>query len=131
MGSEAKHKILNRGRAADWQNWRPPDLSLQDVRKKFGGASVSDEELLLRLYAGPDAVNALATDGAPREYLNGAQPLVRLVEELTKKKDCHQVFIRRPGFSLALGKRAAQTPPLTRFATKDPIRHSRGSGNPG
>ena len=98
---------MNRGRAADWQNWQPPDLSLQDVRKKFGGASVSDEELLLRVYAGPDAVNALATDGAPREYLNGAQPLVRLVEELTKKKDYHQVFIRRPGFSLALGKQRA------------------------
>jgi len=111
MDSEAKNKILNRGRAADWQNWRPPNLSLQDVRKKFGGASVSDEELLLRVYAGPDAVNALATGGAPRQYLNGREPLVRLVEELTKKKDCHQVFIRRPGFSLALGGRAAQTPP--------------------
>ena len=130
MDSEAKNKILNRGRAADWQNWRPPDLSLQDVRKKFGGASVSDEELLLRVYAGSDAVNALATDGAPREYLNGAQPLVRLVEELTKKKDCHQIFIHRPVFRLRSARKRLKHRPLTRFATKDPIRHSRGSGNP-
>ena len=107
MDGETKGKILNRARAADWQNWQPPDLSLQAVRQKFGGASVSDEELLLRVYAGPDAVNALATAGAPRQYLNGTQPLIRLVEELAKKRDCRQVFIRRPDFSLTLGKQRA------------------------
>jgi oxaloacetate decarboxylase alpha subunit len=107
MDGEAKGKILSRGRAADWQNWQPPDLSLQDVRQKFGGASVSDEDLLLRVYAGSDAVNALATAGAPREYLNGKQPLVRLLEELAKNKERHQVFIRRPDFSLSLIRRNA------------------------
>jgi oxaloacetate decarboxylase alpha subunit len=106
MDSEIRAKILNRGRAAEWQNWRPPDLSLRDLRKKFG-ASIGDEELLLRVYAGSDAVNALASAGAPRQYLNGPQPLVRLVEELTRKKDCRQIFIRRPDFSLSLIRRFA------------------------
>jgi oxaloacetate decarboxylase alpha subunit len=107
MDHDAKAKILNRSRAGDWQRWQPPDLSLREVRGKFGGATVSDEELLLRVYAGADAVKALATAGAPREYLNGKQPLVRLVEELAKKKECHQVFIRRPDFSLSLIRRNA------------------------
>jgi oxaloacetate decarboxylase alpha subunit len=107
MDSEIRAKILNRGRAAHWQNWQPPDLSLRDLRKKFG-MSISDEELLLRVYAGSDAVDALATAGAPREYLNGAQPLIRLVEELTRKKDCGQIFIRRPEYSLRLISRNAQ-----------------------
>jgi hypothetical protein len=52
----------------------------------------------------------LASAGAPRQYLNGAQPLVCLVEELTKTKDCRHIFIHRPDFSLTLGNRAAQTP---------------------
>jgi hypothetical protein len=70
------------------------------VRRKFGGAAVSDEELLLRVYAGSDAVSALTNAGAPRPYLSGRQPLIRLLEDLTKKKDCRQVFISRPDFSL-------------------------------
>ena len=92
-------------RAKDWQSWEPPEPSLQEVRRKFGGPSVSDEELLLRVYAGEDAVKAMNTAGAPREHLNGAQPLIRLIEALSKQRDCNQVFINRPGLSLTLGKR--------------------------
>jgi oxaloacetate decarboxylase (Na+ extruding) subunit alpha len=104
MEREARGKILNRSRTHDWERWQPPDFSLQEVRKKFGGASVSDEDLLLRVYAGTDAVEKLTTAGAPAKYLNGKQPLVRLVEELAKKKDCRQVFVSRPGLSLTFGK---------------------------
>jgi oxaloacetate decarboxylase alpha subunit len=102
MDGAVRAKILNRARATDWENWQPPDLSLRDVRRKFGGAALSDEELLLRVYAGTDAVSALTNAGAPRPYLNGRQPLIRLLEDLTKKKDCRQVFISRPDFSLRL-----------------------------
>ncbi|MET0502953.1 MAG: biotin carboxyl carrier protein [Candidatus Binatia bacterium] len=105
MDPAVKDKILSRSRAKDWQSWEPPQPSLEEVRRKFGGAAVSDEELLLRVYAGEDAVKAMNTAGAPREHLNGAQPLIRLIEELSKQRDCNQVFISRPGFSLSLGKR--------------------------
>ena len=105
MDPDVKDKILSRGRAKEWQRWEPPEPSLGEVRRKFGGASVSDEELLLRVYAGEDAVKAMNAAGAPREQLNGTQSLVRLIEELSKKRDCNQVFISRPGFSLTLGKR--------------------------
>jgi len=102
---DVKDKILSRGRAKEWQRWEPPEPSLEEVRRKFGGVSVSDEELLLRVYAGEDAVKAMNAAGAPREHLNGTQPLIRLIEELSKKRDCNQVFISRPGLSLTLGKR--------------------------
>jgi oxaloacetate decarboxylase (Na+ extruding) subunit alpha len=105
MDPEAKDKILNRSRAKDWQGWEPPEPSLEEVRRKFGGPSVSDEELLLRVYAGEDAVRAMNTAGAPREHLNGTQPLIRLIEELSKKRNCNQVFISQPEFSVTLGKR--------------------------
>ena len=105
MDPNVKDKILSRSRAKDWQSWEPPEPSLDEVRRKFGGPSLSDEELLLRVYAGEDAVKGMNAAGASREHLNGTQPLMRLIEELSKKKDCNQVFISRPGLSLTLGKR--------------------------
>jgi oxaloacetate decarboxylase alpha subunit len=102
---DVKDKILSRSRAKDWQNWEPPESSLREIRKKFGGPSLSDEELLLRVYAGEDAVKAMNAAGAPLEHLNGTKPLIHLIEELIRKKDCNQVFISRPGLSLTLGKR--------------------------
>ena len=105
MDPNVKDKILRRSRAKDWQGWEPPEPSLDEVRRKFGGPSLSDEELLLRVYAGENAVKGMNAAGASREHLNGTRPLIRLIEELSKKKDCNQVFISRPGLSLILGKR--------------------------
>src|SRR5262245_34557734 len=105
MDPDVKDKILSRSRAKDWQSWEPPEPSLEEVRRKFGGPSISDEELLLRVYAGEDAVKNMNAAGAPRTRLNGTQPLMRLIEELSKKKDCNQILINRPGLSLTLGRR--------------------------
>jgi oxaloacetate decarboxylase alpha subunit len=103
MAPEIKDKILSRRRAKDWENWSIPDLSLHELRQKYG-ATISDEELLLRIYAGPDAVDALLTNGAPKPQLNGKQSLLQLIEELSKKKGCSHVYIRRNGISLTMGK---------------------------
>lgn len=110
LDPDVKDKILGRRRAKEWQAWEPPDPSLQAVRNKFGGA-VSDEELLLRVYAGEAAAKALATAGAPRAYLGARQPLIHLIEELSRKKGCSQVFICRPDFSIKLSKSVAPTHP--------------------
>ena len=106
MDADVKDKILSRPRAKDWPGWTPPDLSLHQVRQKLG-ATISDEELLLRVYAGPDAVDALLNGGAPKPQLDGKQSLLQLIEQLSKKKDCHHVYIRRNGVSLTLGKSAS------------------------
>ena len=68
MDAKIKDQILSRPRAKDWGNWSLPDLSLEEVRRKFGGSSVSDEELVLRVIAGEAAVNAMLAAGAPKEY---------------------------------------------------------------
>jgi oxaloacetate decarboxylase alpha subunit len=124
MDAQVKDKILSRGRAKEWQAWEPRDLSLREIRNKFGGASISDEELLLRVYAGEEAVKALAAGGSPRTYLNARQPLVRLVEELSRQKDCRHIFIRQPGFSLRLSKTGGAAPPLNSAQVSRPRRHS-------
>jgi oxaloacetate decarboxylase alpha subunit len=104
MEPNVKDKILSRSRAKDWQGWTVPDLSLHEVRQKFGGPSISDEDLLLRVYAGSDAVDAMMKSGVPKPQLDTKQSLLQLIEQLSKKKDCNQVYIRRDGFSLTLGK---------------------------
>jgi hypothetical protein len=50
-------------------------------------------------------------NGAPKPHLNSRQSVLELIEQLSRKKDCNQVYIRRKGFSLAMGKSAnTQTP---------------------
>jgi oxaloacetate decarboxylase (Na+ extruding) subunit alpha len=106
MDAEVKAKVLNRSRAREMENFKVPDISLEDVRKKYGGANLSDEELLLRYYAGPEFVDALK--GAPprKEYLDARKPLVKLVEELVSKRGAGHVYIRRENFTLTAGRRA-------------------------
>jgi oxaloacetate decarboxylase alpha subunit len=105
MDPQVKDKILSRPRAKEWTQWEQPQPSLHEVREKFG-ANISDEELILRFFAGDDYVNALPNGGKPREYLDATQPLVKLIEQLAKRKGCNHVYIKQPGFSLRMEKHA-------------------------
>ncbi len=116
MDANVKDKILSRPRAREWQGWTPPDPSLHEVRQKLGAPGISDEELVLRVIAGEDAVKTMLAAGPPREYLNASQPLVALIGELARRKDCSQIFIRKNGFSLRLQK-TDQSQPSARQAT--------------
>ena len=106
MDPDVKDKILGRPRAKAWEGWEQPEPSLAELRSQLGGPSVSDEELVLRVYAGVDEVKTMMESGRPREYLSARQPLVRLINELTKQQEYTQVYIRKPGFSLTLGRNA-------------------------
>ena len=114
MNADVKDKILNRGRARDWHGWTPPDLSLDQVRKKLG-ATVSDEELLLRVYAGPEAVDALKRANVPKPQVDGRQTLLELLEQLSKQKACRHVYIRQTGLSITLGKPPSSRPRSNRL----------------
>lgn len=102
MDPNVKDKVLGRQRAKDWQGWKAPDMSLHEVRQKYG-ANVSDEELLLRIYAGGDAVDAWKKNGAAKPQIDGKQSLLRLVEELSKKDNNH-IYVRRGDVSLRFGR---------------------------
>ena len=108
MDEQVKDKILNRRRAREWQNWEPPDLSLHEVRQKFGAGGVSDEELVLRVIAGEAAVKAMLAAGAPAEYLNARQPLVRLIGELARRAECDQICVEKNGLLLRLEKKRSR-----------------------
>lgn len=116
MDPNVKDKILSRPRARAWVNWEQPSPSLAELRSRLGGPSVSDEELILRVYAGEEEVKAMRAAGQPRQYLSATKPLVRLIDELTRQKEYAQIYIRKPGFSVTLGKSREQW-----AGSKDPV----------
>jgi oxaloacetate decarboxylase alpha subunit len=105
MDADVKDKILSRPRAKEWVQWEQPQPSLHDLRQKYG-ANVSDEELIMRYFAGNDYVQALPDGGRPREYLDATQPLVKIIEQLAKRREANQVYIKRPGFSIRMERRS-------------------------
>jgi len=88
------------------EHWEVPQPTIEEVRRKYGGPSLSDDELLLRFFAGPEFVDALKLAPARKEYLDARRPLVKLVEELTRKRDLGHVFIQKGDLSLSVGRRA-------------------------
>ena len=108
MDKNVKDKILTRARAKEIAEREPPRETLQELRRKFGGAGVSDEEVLLRFFAGKDEVDKMRAAGpAPSQTVTG-NPLLNLVEELTKQTQPNSIYIRNGGLSLRLEKRRAE-----------------------
>jgi oxaloacetate decarboxylase alpha subunit len=107
MDGAVKAKILNRPRARELEKFEVPQLSLEEVRKQYGGPALSDEELLLRYYAGPEFVDALMSAPPRKEYLDARQPLVMLIEEMVHRRGPSHVYIRRENFTLSAGQRSS------------------------
>src|SRR5919201_5499677 len=105
MDPDVKAKILDRPRAKEWAQWQPPEPTVQEVRRRMDAGGVSDEELLLRWIVGKEEIDAMRANPRPLEYLNAEQPLVNLLQELSKRSDCNQIHVRKPGFSITLEKR--------------------------
>ena len=107
MDPNVKDKILNRPRAKEWAKWQPDEPSADDMRRRLNAPGVSDEELLLRWIVGKEDIDAMRANPRPLEYLNAEQPLVNLLQALSKRTDCNQIHVQRPGFSITLEKRSA------------------------
>jgi oxaloacetate decarboxylase alpha subunit len=105
MDPNVKDKVLNRPRAREIAERPHPTDSLQDLRRKYGGPGVSDEEILLRFFSSKEDVERMKAAGPPRSYMTSANPLVGLVAELTKRPRRNSVYIRRGNFALRLATR--------------------------
>jgi len=106
MAADVKDQILSRARAKELARWQPSEVTRQQLRAQLGGPSLSDDELLLRYFAGSEEVAAMRRAGPPKTYMSGRHPLVHLVTELSKKKKTNQVYIKMDRFSLRLEHKA-------------------------
>ena len=110
VSANTKEKILARPRAKEFAGWRPPQPTIEEVRNKLGGAGFGDDELLMRYVVGKDDVDALKSASGPKQYLSASHPLVTLIQELSGRADCSQIYVHKPGLSLTLAKREAAGP---------------------
>ena len=104
MDPEVKAKILDRPRAKEWAERPPPEPTVQELRKKMNAESVSDEEFLLRWNLNLDEIATMRGAGAPKEYLTARQPLVNLLDALSKRKDYRQIVIQKGEMVVSLNR---------------------------
>jgi oxaloacetate decarboxylase alpha subunit len=100
-----KDKLLDRPRAKELSKLKPPAMTRKEFREKFGGPGVSDDEAILRYFAGEEYVAAMKAAGPVREYANRKSPLLTLIEQLTKRENSRQIYIRHRNVTLRLEKR--------------------------
>ena len=98
-----KDRLLSGPRAKEFASWVPPQPTLQEVRDKFGGSTVSDDQLLMYYVVGKDDVDALRGVGRPKEYISAAKPLLMLLQQLTRR-EYNQIYIQKKDVKLTLAK---------------------------
>jgi hypothetical protein len=77
---------------------------LKEVRLKYGGPGVSDDDLLLRYFAGKDEVDAMRAAQMSKRHVSVGYPVLGLIEKLTKATNCNYIQVRNGGLSLTLKK---------------------------
>jgi oxaloacetate decarboxylase alpha subunit len=106
MDPAVKAKILDRPRAKEWAERQPPEPTVQELRKKMNAENVSDEEFLLRWNLSVDEIETMRAAGAPKEYITTGQPLVNLIDALSKRSDYRQIVIQKGATVISLQKGA-------------------------
>ena len=71
MDGTVRAKILNRPRAKEFENWTPPNMSVEELRKQFG-QGLTDEELILRMYVDEQALETARQAPIPQPYFTPA-----------------------------------------------------------
>jgi oxaloacetate decarboxylase alpha subunit len=104
MNPNIRDRILSCARAKELAGFQPPEPSIDVVRQQFGGAGVSDDDLMLRYFAGTEEVAAMRA--APRSELavDGRLPLLTLINELAKKPRFSQIRIKKGDMMIHLAR---------------------------
>jgi oxaloacetate decarboxylase alpha subunit len=101
-----KDRLLTSPRARELARLKRPEMTLKEFREKFGCAGINDDDRLLHYFAGEDAVTAMRAAGAPKDYASSSMPLVKLIEQLAKRKRAARVHITRAGLHLRAERRS-------------------------
>ena len=100
-----KDKLLDCPRAKELSQLKPPEMTLNEFREKFGGAGVSDDEAILRYFAGKEYVDSMRAASPPRQYASGKNPLLMLVKQAIKRNNSRQIYVRQGNLTVRLEKR--------------------------
>jgi oxaloacetate decarboxylase alpha subunit len=105
--ANVKDKILDRPRAKEFASWVPPQPTLEQVREKFGGSGITDDQLLMCYVVGKDDVDALRNASGPKEYVSARKPLLALLNELSLRSDCNLIHLQKDHLNITFEKKSA------------------------
>ncbi len=105
MEAAVKDRIVSRPRGRELARWEPPQMSVRELRKKLGASGISDDELLLRYFAGKDDVALMHAAPALQEYVSPSRPVVTLIKNLTARNDYRSIYIHKRELTLRLEKK--------------------------
>ncbi|MBI2366325.1 MAG: hypothetical protein HYV01_15170, partial [Deltaproteobacteria bacterium] len=97
-----RDRLLSRPRAKELARLKAPKTSLKEFKAKYGGAGVSDDEAMLRYFAGAESVAAMNAAGTGRDFTGTKTPLLALIETLVGRKESRQMFIRKGNLTVRL-----------------------------
>jgi oxaloacetate decarboxylase alpha subunit len=109
MAPEVKAKILDRPRAKEWAARQPPEPTVAELRKKMNAEHVSDEDFLLRWNLEENEIAAMRAAGVPKEYVSARQPLMGLIDALSKRKNYRQIVVQKGQMLISLHRGSSAT----------------------
>jgi oxaloacetate decarboxylase alpha subunit len=102
---DVRDRLLGSARAAELRDRVDPDVTLDDLRRSVDGAGVSEDELLLRLFAGTEAVSRLTSSPVPPSKPAAAvKGWATLVHALSQERGFRQVRVTKGGSSIQLDR---------------------------
>ncbi|MDP9429017.1 MAG: hypothetical protein M3Q47_09150 [Actinomycetota bacterium] len=113
MDPDVRSKILDRPRAREIEAYQPPQVTLADLRQKYG-RNTPDEDLILMSIVGDDAVEVVGSARGPRPPAPADTPLLELVRRLAEQDRHTFVSLSRPGLNLTVRKGTSVTGSRTR-----------------
>jgi oxaloacetate decarboxylase alpha subunit len=105
INDNVKDKILNRPRARELAGWHPPQPSTRQLKERFGGPSISDDDLLLIYFSSQQEVAAMQAAGPHWQIPSKGHRLVDLIAAITKARRSPNVYVRTGQLSLRLEQR--------------------------
>jgi oxaloacetate decarboxylase (Na+ extruding) subunit alpha len=96
--------ILSSPRAKELAKQQREDLSAADLRRRYGGSSVSDDELLLRIASDKDSIEAMRRAGPSKTYGHTTSPLIDLINRMGAFSANTSLSIHTAGLSMTLGR---------------------------
>ena len=111
INANVRDRILNRPRARKLAQNPPEEISLNEVRRLYGGKGISDEEMLLRVFTGEASVNAMRATNTSQVCRPPTNSITGLIDYLSTEDRVGFFAIQKSGLNLVLNKSAKAADP--------------------
>lgn len=95
-----RDKVLDRPRARELAKSPPHEMGIEEIRAVHGGAGISDEEMMLRIFTDADSVAAMKAAKTPMRPATGG--IAGLIEQISNRERVTFVQIQTRHMSLQL-----------------------------